>query len=193
MGVGSILFSWRTRTPVTIAWSTPGAALLAGAAAPGAATPPPSARSSWPVCSTSSPVVRPLGRWVPRIPTSLASAMLAGVLLMLCAQPFPALAADPPAIAPVVLTWLVLLAGPAVGGPRGLLAALVVVVATGSLDGVGGRPGAPPDVDHPDPRPGRHRRARPAAVPGHDDQPEHPGRRRARLLRLRAPLRPALV
>ena len=34
MGVGSMLFSWRTRTPVTMAWSTPGAALLAGATIP---------------------------------------------------------------------------------------------------------------------------------------------------------------
>ena len=35
MGVGSIAFSWRTRLPVTMAWSTPGAALLAGATVPG--------------------------------------------------------------------------------------------------------------------------------------------------------------
>ena len=34
MGLGSIVFSWRLRRPITMAWSTPGAALLAGAVAP---------------------------------------------------------------------------------------------------------------------------------------------------------------
>src|ERR1700712_2029116 len=34
MGTGSILFSWRLKIPMTMAWSTPGAALLAGAAVP---------------------------------------------------------------------------------------------------------------------------------------------------------------
>src|SRR6195952_995648 len=34
MGTGSVLFSWRLRIPMTMAWSTPGAALLAGGAAP---------------------------------------------------------------------------------------------------------------------------------------------------------------
>ena len=34
MGLGCVLFSWRLRMPVTMAWSTPGAALLVTAAVP---------------------------------------------------------------------------------------------------------------------------------------------------------------
>lgn len=33
-GLGGLFFSWRTRMPITMAWSTPGAALLAAAAVP---------------------------------------------------------------------------------------------------------------------------------------------------------------
>ncbi|NUS40930.1 MAG: benzoate transporter, partial [Terrabacter sp.] len=34
MGLGCVLFSWRLRMPITMAWSTPGAALLATATVP---------------------------------------------------------------------------------------------------------------------------------------------------------------
>jgi benzoate membrane transport protein len=60
--------------------------------------------------------------------------MLAGVLLQLCVLPVRALVDDPAAVAPVVLTWLVLLRPArrwAVPGAFG--AALVVIAVTGSL------------------------------------------------------------
>ena len=110
MGLGCVLFSLRTRTPVTMAWSTPGAALLAGAVAPGGGYA--DAVGAFVLASALyalTGLVRPLGDLVSRIPAPLASAMLAGVLLGLCVEPFRALAADPAAIAPVLLTWLVLL------------------------------------------------------------------------------------
>ena len=118
----------------------PGAALLAGATVPGGGYG--DAVGAFVLAGllyALTGLVRPLGRWVARIPTSLAGAMLAGVLLVLCTQPFTALAADPAAIAPVVLTWLVLLrVARRWAVPGALLAALVVVVATGSLSDVGG-------------------------------------------------------
>lgn len=64
--------------------------------------------------------------------------VLAGVLLVLCVAPFRALAADPFVIAPVVLTWVagfVLVRRWAV--PLALVAALVVMLATGALGGIG--------------------------------------------------------
>ncbi|ORI14471.1 hypothetical protein BJI47_06590 [Rhodococcus sp. 1168] len=49
-----------------------------------------------------------LGKLIQSIPTSLAQAMLAGVLLPLCLQPVTAFDASPAVIAPVILVWLVL-------------------------------------------------------------------------------------
>ena len=138
MGAGSILFSWRTRLPFTLAWSTPGAALLAGAAAPAGGYA--AAVGAFVVAALLyllTALVRPLGDWVQRIPSSLANAMLAGVLLTLCVEPFRALAADPRAVAPVLVTWLVVLwRARRFATPLAFVAALVVIVATGSLGGV---------------------------------------------------------
>jgi benzoate membrane transport protein len=56
--------------------------------------------------------------------------MLAGVLLTLCVAPFRALADDPAAIGPVLLTWLVLLHLARRWAVPGALVAAAVVVAT---------------------------------------------------------------
>lgn len=138
MGVGSLIFSLRTRMPITFAWSTPGAALLAGAVTPdgGYAT----AVGAFLVAGMLyllTGLIKPLARWVKAIPLSLANAMFAGVLLTLCVQPFLALADSPSAVAPVLLTWLVLLrVARRWAVPGAFLASLVVIAATGSLGDV---------------------------------------------------------
>jgi len=138
MGLGCLVLSVRTRTPVTMAWSTPGAALLAGAALPGGGyADAVGAFVLAAVLYLLTGLVRPLGDLVSRIPAPLASAMLAGVLLGLCVEPFRALAADPAAITPVLVVWLVLLrVARRWAVPGALAAALVVVVVTGSLSGL---------------------------------------------------------
>ena len=108
MGLACILLSWRTRTPITVAWSTPGAALLAATGA---------LEGGWSAAVGAFLVVAALilltGVWpalgalVARIPPSLAQAMLAGVLLPLCLAPVTGLVANPWGVVPVVLTWLV--------------------------------------------------------------------------------------
>jgi benzoate membrane transport protein len=108
MGLCGVALSLRTRMPVSIAWSTPGAALLAGsgpveggfAAAVGA------------FLAAGALVVlaglwRPLGRAVAAIPPALANAMLAGVLLGLCLAPVRAVAEVPLLALPVVAAWAV--------------------------------------------------------------------------------------
>ncbi|WP_370618833.1 benzoate/H(+) symporter BenE family transporter [Mumia sp. Pv 4-285] len=108
--VGIIVLSWSYRMPITLAWSTPGAAMLAGAAAIDGGWPAAVgafvvtgvlvlATAGWPA----------LGRLVARIPRPVAHAMLAGVLLPLVVEPVRALTTSPWLVAPVVLTWLVLL------------------------------------------------------------------------------------
>ena len=130
MGLGCVLFSWRLRMPITMAWSTPGAALLAAATAPAGGFA--SAVGAFVVCGlliALCGLVRPLERLVEAIPTGLASAMLAGVLLTLCVAPFRAVVASPVAIAPVIVTWLVLVALARRWAVVGALVAAVVVMA----------------------------------------------------------------
>ncbi|MBO9578472.1 MAG: benzoate/H(+) symporter BenE family transporter [Microbacteriaceae bacterium] len=110
MGLASIGLALWTRLPVTVAWSTPGAALLA-------ATGP--VEGGWPaavgaflvtgVLIMLTGLVTPLGRLIAAIPRSIAQAMLAGVLLPLCLGPITGAVANPWAVLPVVLVWLVAL------------------------------------------------------------------------------------
>jgi len=140
MGIGTVVFSWTYRIPITMAWSTPGAALLAGAGAPsvgfGGAV---SAFAVSGLLLAACGLIRPLGELVGRIPPALATAMLAGVLLTLCVEPFRAVVADPAAIAPVIVVWLLLSRFAARWAvPGALIAALVVIGVSGSfgrLDG----------------------------------------------------------
>ena len=138
MGIGSLVFSWRHRAPVTMAWSTPGAALLAGAALPGGGYA--AAVGAFVVAGllyVLTALIAPLAEAVQRIPTALANAMLAGVLLTLCVEPFRALSADPAAVAPVLATWVVALGvARRWAAPLAFVAALVVIVVTGSLTAV---------------------------------------------------------
>ena len=141
MGLGSILFSWRYRIPVTMAWSTPGAALLATASLPAGGFPTAvAAFGITGVLLALCGLVRPLGRAVAGIPTALANAMLAGVLMELCLQPFQAIAAAPAAVLPIIVVWLVLLrVARRWAVPGALAAAIVVIAVTGSLGHLGGQ------------------------------------------------------
>ena len=49
--------------------------------------------------------IKPLRQWVERIPLSLSSAMLAGVLINICLIPVTSLVEAPCVIGPVVLVW----------------------------------------------------------------------------------------
>ncbi len=107
MGLCSILVSLRNRMPISIAWTTPGAALLAasGDAAGGNFA---LAVGAFMICNLLIVIAglwKPLGRWVAAIPAPLANAMLAGVLLPLCLAPVKAVAADPWLGLPIVLSW----------------------------------------------------------------------------------------
>ena len=109
MGLCAIVLSLKTRLPISIAWSTPGAALLAtsGAVEGGFAV----AVGAFIVCAVLiiiSGVWKPLGRAVAGIPAPLANAMLAGVLLGLCLAPVKAVAFDPLLGLPIVIAWIVM-------------------------------------------------------------------------------------
>src|SRR5580698_4897093 len=88
MGLGGVMLSLRSRLPISVAWSTPGAALLAttGVVAGGFAAAVGAFLLSGALIVLAG-LYRPLGRWVAAIPAPLANAMLAGVLLSLCLAP----------------------------------------------------------------------------------------------------------
>lgn len=129
VGLGVLWLSWRSKVPVTLAWSTPGAALLATSG---------TVDGGWPaavgaflatgVLIAMTGLVPALGRLMARIPATLAQAMLAGVLLQLCLAPFKALGTVPLFIAPVILCWLLMMKlAPRWSVPAALLAALAVI------------------------------------------------------------------
>ena len=108
LGLACIVLAWRFRMPITAAWSTPGAALLAATGL---------VEGGWPAAVGAFLVVAALivltglwpqlGRLIARIPPSIAQAMLAGVLLPLCLAPITGIVVNPWGVIPVVLTWLV--------------------------------------------------------------------------------------
>jgi benzoate membrane transport protein len=130
MTVVAIWLGVRYRQPLAIAWSTPGAALLvAGGEVPGGY---PAALGAFAVTGVLIVIAglwRTLGRWVEAIPSALASAMLAGVLLPVCLAPVEA-AVDLPAQAlPVIATWVVLMRVARRWAVPGALAVAAAVIA----------------------------------------------------------------
>jgi benzoate membrane transport protein len=107
MGVCGLWLSVTTRMPAAVAWSTPGAAFLAGSGAlPGGF---PEAVGAMIACAgliVITGFVPLLGRAVAAIPRPVANALLAGVLLKLCFAPALALGEIPLLVLPVLLAWL---------------------------------------------------------------------------------------
>lgn len=106
IGLAGGALSLGLRMPVVLAWSTPGAALLAGT----------TAQVSWPVAigvfvvaallAIVLGLVPALGRLAEKIPSAVASAMLAGVLLPFCLTLFRTAAIDPLLVAVILGVFL---------------------------------------------------------------------------------------
>ncbi|MEU4408227.1 benzoate/H(+) symporter BenE family transporter [Streptosporangium sp. NPDC023963] len=108
-GVVAVWLGLRQRIPIVVAWSTPGAALLVATGTVEGGFPV--AVGAFAVSGlllTAAGLFPVLGRWIAAIPTPIAGAMLAGVLLDLCVAPVRALAEIPVTAGPVVLTWALL-------------------------------------------------------------------------------------
>ncbi|MDX5401504.1 MAG: benzoate/H(+) symporter BenE family transporter [Rhodobacterales bacterium] len=107
MGLCGLWLSFTTRTPAAVAWSTPGAAFLAGSGAlPGGFGEAAGAMIACAGLIVITGVVPLLGRAVAAIPRPVANALLAGVLLKLCFAPAFALGEIPLLVLPVLLAWL---------------------------------------------------------------------------------------
>lgn len=132
MGLCAIVLSIATRLPVSIAWSTPGGALLASTGlVEGGFN---AAVGAFLVCAALIVIAglfRPLGRAVAAIPAPLANAMLAGVLIGLCFAPVKAIGFNPLLGLPIALAWIVVGAFKRLWAVPAALAAFVLVLAFG--------------------------------------------------------------
>lgn len=110
MALVGIAMSFISKMPLSIAWSTPGAALLitTGTVQGGF----PAAVGAFMVAAVLIVIAgfwRPFGRAVSAIPMPLASAMLAGILFNLCLAPVRAVAELPALALPIIVAWAVCL------------------------------------------------------------------------------------
>jgi len=102
-----VWLSRRHRMPLTVAWSTPGAALLASTGV---------VHGGWPAAVGAFLVVAALivvtglwprlGKLVAAIPVPIAQGMLAGIVLELCLAPVRGFATHPWEVGPILLAWV---------------------------------------------------------------------------------------
>jgi benzoate membrane transport protein len=103
--VGSAFLSFRAKVPVVLAWSTPGAALIAATEGISFAE----GVGAFVVTGlliAATGMIRPLGALVARIPDGIAAGMLAGVLLPFCLKGATAAQTLPMLVLPMVAVFL---------------------------------------------------------------------------------------
>jgi benzoate membrane transport protein len=140
MGMCSLLPSLWWRKPVMVAWSTPGAAVLATAGATGAYTLN-DAVGAFILCSALITLVGVTGwfeRAMGRIPVALASALLAGVLARFGLSGFSAAQTALPLVVVMLVTYLVgKRFAPRYAVPATLVVAIAFVAARAGFTGAG--------------------------------------------------------
>ena len=108
LGFLNTVAAWRLKIPLSFAWSTPGAAFLltlqpiAGGL--------PAVTGAFLITAAlivACGFIKPFARAVAAIPSPVASAMLAGVLLNLCLAPIKAVGELPWLTLPILLAWII--------------------------------------------------------------------------------------
>jgi benzoate membrane transport protein len=137
MAVETAWLSWRTKMPVITAWSTPGAALIAASSgfsiheAVGAFL-------VTGVLLVATALFKPLMRLIAKIPASVASGMLAGIVVIFAMSAAKTVAVDPWLILPLVAAFFIVrLVNPS-------LSVLVVLIGGGLAAFMTGRVGGLP-------------------------------------------------
>jgi len=137
MAVESLWLSWWTRMPVISAWSTPGAALIAASSGFNISQ----AVGAFMVAALlliATGLFRPLTRLISRIPHSVASGMLAGIVVTFAINAVKTIPVDPLLILPLVAAFFLFrLINPS-------LSVLAVLLGGGALAFFTGRIGALP-------------------------------------------------
>jgi benzoate membrane transport protein len=140
MAVESLWLSWRTRMPVITAWSTPGAALV-GASSGFTIEEAVGAFLLVGVLLVATGLFKPLTRLISKIPASVASGMLAGIVVTFAINAVKTVPADPALILPLIAAFFVIrLFNPA-------LSVLAVLIGGGVLAVLLGRVGTLPALE----------------------------------------------
>ncbi|MER9870515.1 benzoate/H(+) symporter BenE family transporter [Mesorhizobium sp. M0136] len=137
MAIESLWLSWRTKMPVITAWSTPGVALIAASTgfSMGEAV---GAFVVTAVLLIATGLFRPLTKLIARIPASVASGMLAGIVVTFAINAVKTVPVDPWLILPLVAAFFVIrLFNPA-------LSVLLVLIGGGLAAFLTGRVGGLP-------------------------------------------------
>lgn len=108
IGVTGAVLSWRLKIPVVMAWSTPGAALLAATSAGYEWATAVGAFVLAGLMMVATGLVPVLGRMAGRIPSGIASGMLAGVLLPFCIKLLQAVPVDPVLVIGLIGLFLIM-------------------------------------------------------------------------------------
>lgn len=133
MAVETAYLSWKTRMPVISAWSTPGAALIAASTGFSMAEAV-GAFLVTAVLLVATGLFKPLTRLVSRIPASVSSGMLAGIVVVFVSGAFKTVAVDPLLILPLLAAFFVIrLLNPALSVLAVLVGGGVLAVALGRV------------------------------------------------------------
>ena len=136
MAVESLYLSWRTKMPVISAWSTPGAALIAASTGFTIAD----AVGAFIITALlliATGLFGPLTRLIAKIPASVASGMLAGIVVTFAINAVKAIPADPWLILPLVAAFFVIrLFNPALSVLAVLIGGGLAAFLTGRVGGL---------------------------------------------------------
>ncbi len=136
MAAESLWLSWRTKMPVITAWSTPGAALIAASSGFSMAE----AVGAFVVTAVLlivTGLLKPLTRLIAKIPGSVASGMLAGIVVTFAVNAVKTIPADPWLILPLVAAFFIIrLFNPALSVLAVLLGGGVAAFLTGRVGGL---------------------------------------------------------
>lgn len=134
IGLPGAVLSWRLKMPVVLAWSTPGAALLAASTLGLGWSTAVGAFVLAGLLMVLTGLVPALGRLAERIPAAIASAMLAGVLLPFCLKLFLVFPADMALAAGLLAVFLIMRRVAAAWAlPAVLVAAFAVLALRGQV------------------------------------------------------------
>jgi benzoate membrane transport protein len=134
IGLPGAVLSWRLKMPVVLAWSTPGAALLAASTLGLGWSTAVGAFVIAGLMMVLTGLVPALGRLAERIPAAIASAMLAGVLLPFCLKLFLVFPTDMALAAGLLAVFLIMRRVAAAWAlPAVLVAAFAVLALRGQV------------------------------------------------------------
>lgn len=136
MAIESLWLSWRTKMPVITAWSTPGLALIAASTGFSMGE----AVAAFIVTGTlliATGLFRPLTQLISRIPPSVASGMLAGIVVTFALNAVKTVPVDPWLILPLIAAFFVIrLFNPALSVLAVLIGGGLAAFLTGRVGGL---------------------------------------------------------